>query len=69
MTDSIPERKKTPVVKISLTVSFNGKENMSLADMAEINAKVEGLVVEAEKLGNVTGDVRVGSQKYSLGKE
>lgn len=63
---SIPEPKAKPKVTITMTVTFDGKENMSLSDMADINAKAIALVAEGKKLGAVEGSVVVGKQKFAL---
>lgn len=63
---SVPEATKKPIVTVDMKVTFEGKEKMGLSDMAELNRKIQMLVVEAKKLGTVSGDVSVGKQKFNL---
>lgn len=63
---TIPEPKAKPKVVITMTVSFDARENMTMADMGDINAKVIALTAEAKKLGTVEGNVIVGKQKFAL---
>jgi hypothetical protein len=66
MTTTVPLETKAPTVKVELTVTFEGKSNMSISDMNALTESIKPLITEAAKLGTPTGTVTIGKQKFRI---
>jgi len=66
MTTTVPPPTKTPSVKVELTVTFDGKADMSISDMNALTDRIKPLIAEAVKLGTPTGTVTIGKQKFRI---
>lgn len=58
--------KKTEKVTIALSVTYDAKEDMTIGDLTAEGQKALTLFAEAKKLGEVTGHVAIGKQKFAL---
>jgi hypothetical protein len=63
---STAEPKKTPTIKMNFTVEMEGKEGMTLKDIAAVNEKAEAIRAKLKEYGVVKGDVVIGKQVFEL---
>lgn len=63
-TEPAPD-KPTPVT-IELTLTYDAKANMTLAEFSAEGTKAQGVVDELRKRGTVAGTVTIGKQRFKV---